>query len=260
MKKTFGFKQTFISRLKNNFSLRVHMTLILFATAMAGAVASKLFLMIGIANPAIRYPLTVLFAYFIFFIAVKFWLRIIIGTPLIHSSSSIDPEMPGDIQMPVNISGSSDSFSGGGGTFSGGGASASFDSPASGGSDISSAADAASSIDLDVDEGIGVIIVLLLLAALLAAVLGAGVYLVYNAPAILSEVAFDSFLALSLTRKTREMKDGSWIGSVLKGTWKQFLIILAISAIAGLAIHYFFPGVIKLSQLLKVIMDSGILN
>ena len=253
-------RQKFIGKLNKKFSLRIHMTLILFATAMAGATASKVMLIIGINNPAIRYPLTVLFAYIVFFIAVKIWLKIIVGSALIQSTSANSSfDIPSDISLPGNISSSTDTFSGGGGSFSGAGASGSFDGPASSAS--SGGSGSSFSFDFDADgEGIVVILLLILLGLLLAAVLGAGVYLVYNAPAILSEVAFDSFLAITLTGKTKSMQDDDWIGSVLKGTWKQFAAIFAFTTLTGVAIHVFYPGVTKLSELFKIIMDSGILN
>ncbi len=259
-KKRVSNRMRFIGKLNKKFSLRLHMTLILFATAMAGATAAKVMLIIGINNPAIRYPVTVLFAYLVFFIAVKIWLKIIVGSALIQSSASGSSfDIPSDISLTGNVSSPADALSGGGGSFSGAGVSDSFDGPVSSASSGSSGS--SFSFDFDADgEGFVVIILLILLGLLLAAVLGAGVYLVYNAPAILSEVAFDSFLAISLTRKTKTMKDDNWIGSVFKGTWKQFTAIFVFTTLAGIAIHVFYPGVTKLSELFKIIIDSGILN
>jgi hypothetical protein len=251
-------RNIFITKLKKRFSLRLHMMLILFATASAGAVASKLLLLAGLGNPAIRYPLTVIFAYGVFFIAVKFWLWIIVGSFAVQTGmsgtslpdlSSVTPSGSG------GSSASGSSFNGGGGNFSGAGASGSFGEavpslPVSGGS---SSGSGSGSFDLDLDDGIGIIIVFILLALLLIAVFGAGIYLVYQAPSILSEVAFDSVLAMSLARKSKKMLDPDWIGGVFKATWKQFGIILLVSVIAGAAIHLIFPGVTKISEFVDVV-------
>jgi hypothetical protein len=233
------------------------MTLILLATAMAGASASKLLLIAGLENPALRYPLTVLFAYCVFFVAIKFWLWIIVGAAAAQtriSGSSLPDISSGSLPDGAGSSSPADAFSGGGGEFSGAGASDSFGAviPSVKSSGGSSGGGGIGSIDIDDD--IGIIIVLVLLALLLIAVFGVGVYLVYQAPAILSEVAFDSVLAVSLVRKSKKMQDPDWIGSVFKATWKQFAVILLFAVIAGTAIHLIFPDVTKISELYRFIV------
>ena len=247
-------QNAFILKLQKRFYLRLHMTMILLATAMAGAVASKLLLMAGLVNPAIRYPLTVLFAYGIFFVAIKFWLWIIVGSVALQTKLS-DLSLPDISSLPGGGGGGSSasapSFDGGGGGFGGGGASGSWGdaAPSTGSSGGGSSGGGGGSFDLDLDEGAGIVIVLVLLGILLAAIFGAGIYLVYQAPSILSEVAFDSVLAMALTKKSKNMVEPNWIGNVFKATWKEFAIILAIAIIAGTAIHLIFPHMAKLSQL-----------
>ncbi|HNW27696.1 MAG TPA: hypothetical protein PKN50_04390 [Spirochaetota bacterium] len=255
-------RNAFISKLTRRFSLRLHMTLILMATALAGATASKLFLMAGLGNPALRYPLTVLFAYGVFFIAIKFWLRIIVGSVAVQTKASGSSLPDLSSLSPSEVSGGGGSpatdgtFSGGGGTFSGAGASGSYGDggPTSLASGGSSSGGGPGSFDLDLDEGIGVIIVLIVLASLLIAVFGTGAYLIYHAPSILSEVAFDSVLAVSLTRKSKSMMDPEWIGSVFKATWKQFAIVLAVAAVFGIVMHLIFPQVTKIAEFVTIVL------
>ena len=252
-------RTVFISKLKKRFSLRLHMTLILMATAMAGVSASKLLLIAGLDNPAIRYPLTVLFAYCVFFVAIKFWLWIIVGSAAVQTRLA-GLSMPdiSSVSLPDGVSSASDvAFSGGGGKFSGAGSSASFGDavPSGGPSGGSSPGGGLGSLDIDLDDGIGIIIVLILLALLLIAVFGAGAYLIYQAPAILSEVAFDSVLAVSLVQKSKKLQDPDWIGSVFKATWKEFAIILLFTVIAGTAIHLIFPDVTKISDLYRIALS-----
>jgi hypothetical protein len=254
-------RTVFVSKLKRRFSLRLHMTLILLATAMAGLSASKLLLIAGLENPAIRYPLTVLFAYCVFFVAIKFWLWIIVGSVAAQTRISglsipdiSSVSLPDTASSSASGSASGDVFSGGGGKFSGAGASDSFGEAVSSGS--SSGGSSGGGIgSFDIDDDIGIIIVLVLLALLLVAVFGAGVYLVYQAPAILSEVAFDSVLAVSLVRKSKKMQDPDWIGSVFKATWMQFAAILLFAVIAGTAIHLIFPDVTKISELYRLALN-----
>jgi len=251
-------RTVFISKLKRRFSLRLHMTLILMATAMAGVSASKLLLIIGLDNPAIRYPLTVLLAYCVFFIAIKFWLWIIVGSAAVQTSAAGQSASDiSSVSLPDGAasSASDTAFGGGGGKFSGAGSSASFGDavPSGGSSGGSSSGGGIGSLDLD--DGIGIIVVFILLALLLIAVFGAGAYMIYQAPAILSEVAFDSVLAVSLVRKSKKLHDPDWIGSVFKATWKEFAIILLFTVIAGAAIHIIFPDVIKISDLYRLALS-----
>ncbi len=253
-------RNAFIAKLKKRFSLRLHMTMILLATTMAGVTASKLFLAVGLDNPAIRYPLTVIVAYLVFFIAIKFWLWIIVGSVAASAAINRATSDISSLSLPdgTGISTTEGSFSGGGGEFSGAGASGSFGNalPSVQTSGGSSSGGGSGSFDLDLDEGIGVIIVLLLLALLLIAVFGAGAYLVYQAPYVLSEAAFDSVLAVSLARKSNKMQGPDWIGSVFKATWKQFAIVLVFAAVAGIAIHLIFPEVTRISELYRLIISS----
>jgi hypothetical protein len=199
----------------------------------------------------------VLFAYCVFFIAIKFWLWIIVGAVAAQtrmSGISLPDLSSASLPDSGGSSISSSSYSGGGGTFSGAGSSGSFGDTihsfsSKGGT---SSGGGSGSFDLDLDDGIGIIIVLILLALLLVAVFGAGAYLIYQAPSILSEVAFDSVLAMSLTRKSKKMMDPDWIGGVFKATWKQFAIILVIALIAGISIHFIFPEVARISDLIDI--------
>jgi len=234
------------------------MMLILLATAMAGALASKLLLLAGLENPALRYPLTVLIAYGVFFIAIKFWLWIIVGSYAVQTGISGQSLPDLSSVTPSGGGGSSSSvpsFNGGGGGFSGAGSSGSFGiaAPSGSASGGSSSGGGSGSFDLDLDDDIGIIIVFILLALLLIAVFGAGIYLVYQAPSILSEAAFDSALAVSLARKSKKMQDPEWIGSVFKATWKEFAIILLVSIIAGVVIHLIFPEVTKISDFVNIV-------
>jgi hypothetical protein len=254
-------RKKFIALMRKKYSLRAHMALILAATAASGAAASKILLEFGMASPAARYPLAVVIAYGIFFISVKLWLVYIIPSGTSDSSGSGDTV---NVLTGLDISSDSapapaEAFPGGaGGTFGGSGASGSFEtsgSLASHSSGGSSAGDAAGGIldGLDLDDGIGVLVVAIALCGMIAGILGSGIYLLYNAPSLLSDVAFNAFLAASLVRKSREMRDGYWTGSVLKGTWKPFLIILILTVLTGAAISHFLPGATKIQQVIEII-------
>jgi len=55
-------KSLFIKRFESRYRLRLHMSLILLATAGAGLLATRLLLALHLHNVVIRYPLAVLLA------------------------------------------------------------------------------------------------------------------------------------------------------------------------------------------------------
>ncbi len=251
-------RQKFISTLKKRFSLRLHMTLILLATSMAGVLASKGMLTLGLHNVAIRYPVTVLFAYGVFFAAIKIWLWLMTDPP-VSSNRDTGHNMLDfiDIPFPSGSSGQA-AFSGGGGSFGGGGASADFgdtlEGMASGAGDAlggvgDAVGDAVGSV-ADDEGGLVLVVVLGLLAVLLFSVLGVGVFLVWQAPTILAEAAFDAVLAASLVRSSKKMNEPDWMGSIFKTTWKPFAVVLLLATASGWAMHHYLP---KASRMMDVI-------
>lgn len=205
--------RSFMRWIRERFFHRLHMSLILMATALTGLLATKVLLMLQVENIVIRYPLAVICAYLAFFLFVKLWLAYITASEGFRGSDLVSDVLP-DLSGAVP-GGNTDipGFSGGGGGSGGGGASASFDgggaparsvlsSGSSGGSGIGEAAGDAVSGIFDSDEGIMVLIVL---GVLLAVIFGAGIYLIYIAPHILSEAAFDFLLGSSLLRSYRKV-------------------------------------------------------
>ena len=267
MKNLFHHKINFTERFKRRHSLRFHMSLILLATVCAGFLATRIMLGLDLDNVMIRYPLAVIFAYAVFFTAVKLWLKYIAYIPAAQVRNN-SPDLL-DVLPDMPISGGNfnvgEVFHGGGGEFSGAGASGSFDAVAesgtsvlSGGIDTGSgigdavgdvAGEAVSSA-LGDEGGVVAVVVFAVLAAIVAVVVGAGVYLVYEAPFILSEAAFEFVLAASLVRGTRRIDSSDWMGSVFKTTGVPFAVTLALAFLAGYLMHRYFPDVTRISELI----------
>lgn len=241
-------RSRFISNIRKRLPLRLHMTLILMATSLAGVGASKLLLHFGVGNVALRYPLTVALAYLVFLAMVKIWLFLISKAPARRVVDNIGDAFTPDIPLP-DLSGSSSSlFSGGGGSFDGGGASDGF------GDAVGGAAEAVGDVVGGADEGGFVLVVVLgLLTVLLFSVLGGAAYLIWEAPAILSEAAFDALLAASLVKSSRRMNEPDWLGSIFKATWKPFSLILTFSLLAGWAMHHYLPKAQKIADVIRMV-------
>jgi len=256
-------RQKFIASFTKRSSLRLHMTLILMATTMAGVLASKVLLTIGLHNVALRYPITVLFAYLVFFTAIKIWLWLMTDAPLSSSRDSGSSRLDG-FDIPIPSGGFGELPFSSGGAFDGGGASAGFGDTlgemASGvGDSVGSAGDVVSGVGgvvsgaLDDEVGLLLVVVLGLLAALLFSVLGAGVFLIWQAPAILAEAAFDAVLATTLVRSTRRMNEPDWMGSIFKATWKPFAVVLALTIVAGWAMHHYIPEAARMMDVIRMV-------
>ncbi len=260
-------RELFQKNFRRKFSLRLHMSLILLATACAGILGSKLFHILHVENLVIRYPLAVLLSYGVFFVCIKLWLC---SVSSVRGSSSdkyswIDiPSSPGS----GSSGGSVPPLHGGGGQFSGGGASASFDSPGAstsevlesavpvkappsgggsgGAGHIASAADA-----LGDSDSVAFIVAVVVLATLVAAILGSAIYVVAQAPLILSDAAFNALFAASLVKRTHAITDEDWAGSVLRHTWKPFGVTFAIAFLAAVVLHSYFPRATSLLEVFR---------
>ncbi len=86
---------------------------------------------------------------------------------------------------------------------------------------------------------------------LLAAVFGAAILLIYQAPFILSEAAFEFVLAGALLKKAKEIDNPYWIGSVVNNTWKPFLFTMLLVLVASGLLNHYFPDATNLRQVIK---------
>ena len=245
------------------------MFIILLATACSGVLASKVLLSVGLGSLAIRYPLSVLLAYLVFFLCVKLWL--IHVRPRRHSgragrSDWLDfSDFPGPGSGGSSGGGSIPAFRLGGGQFDGGGASSAFDfdtgaiinrsgplgEAASGSTESLGEAVGEAASALADEGGFVAILVLTVLVALVGTILGSTVYVVYEAPVILSEAAFEGLLAASLIRGARKIDSAAWVGSIFFSTWKPFVVTLITALVAGGVLNYYFPGASRLVEILR---------
>lgn len=241
-------KNKFRARFEKRIPARWHMSLICLLTIASGILLSKTFLYFQLSNPALRYFLAVLFSYGLFFGLIYIWLRWHFGP-----KDSIDAEPAFDGvdfftsgDPGIHLSGGT--WNGGGGQFSGGGASGSWDSSAqstlTSSSGESSIFKEASSSAGDLDEGI----IVLLIIAVLVAVFGGTFYIIYQAPEILFEAAFEALLVASMMRRAKKMESEGWAFSILKRTWIPFAIVLVLATSFGYLIKTQCPEAISFAQ------------
>ncbi len=220
----------FKDRILKRYFVRWHMSAILAATVASGLLVDKTFLYFGIGDMGWRYGLSVVGAYGFFFVLVRMWVWYAAGVAVALSfPRGVDAVGDGLDLIP---GGGDVGFSGfKGGDAGGGGASDLFDGP---GISSSVSFDA----DIDLDEGIWVLVVL---AILVAVVCGAGGYLIWMAPEILPDVALECAVGAGLVRQLKEPAAG-WAGRLLWKTWIPLVLVLAAAYFAGKFIQSTCPG------------------
>ncbi|MBI5281338.1 MAG: hypothetical protein HY858_06615 [Candidatus Solibacter usitatus] len=242
----------FRQRIVRRYMVRFHMGLILAATTASGVLASKLLLEAGLLSVRFRYPLAVLGACLVFLGLTRLWVAYVLmsSRPSGRAWWNWGPDGL-DIPHAGGGGGQSGTFSFSGGDSGGGGASTSWDDPGASSSIGASSSGKGwfPSLDLDVDLP-DCIAILVLLGALVVAILGAGVYLISAAPEILPDAALSALMASSLSRAARKAEAHGWVSSVLRATFGPMLLVLALAAGLGFAVHYSCPAAAKLADVL----------
>lgn len=243
----------------HGFLLRFQMSLILTAVIASGVLASKLLLMGGFHSLRLRYPMAVLASYGVFLLLVRVWLWYVsIRRTVAFRASGVDL---GDLNFDLpggSWGGGGGGVQFGGGSSGGGGASDSWGEaenfiaspvpqpvPVSGGGGLGGGGGSwFPSFDFDLDgDGVWVLI---LLAVLILGILFAGGYLVYAAPEILPEAAWQFALAGVLKKATTQ--NGDWMPGVLRSSAIPFAVVLLLAAVLGWMAHHSCPEAVKLLQ------------
>jgi hypothetical protein len=254
--------QLFKQRIVKNYCVRFHMSLIVMAVVASGVLSSKCLLLAGVHSLRLRYPIAVLCAYGVFLGMVRLWIWYVAirqvavaaggggnrGTVL----DGVDVAVP-DVSLP-DVSSGAPSVSFGGGDAGGAGASdawgmAAHDVQASSRSSASTTSGSGSSWfpDLDLDFGDDGWWILLILALLAIVIFCAGGYLVYAAPDILGEAAWQAVLGSVLVRARQHAKAG-WMTGVVRSTAIPFTVVLLVAGVLGWQAHRYCPKAARLAQ------------
>ena len=219
-----------ISWLERHFFVRLHMTLILSGTALAGVGATAGLLALGVTSLPLRYALAVCAAYLAFLTLIRLWLAYVGAARGIDIGiDGVDwARMGSDTATELAIG--DGQFGGAGATGSWGESVAAVPAKGSGGG---------SSFDIDLD-GEGLLLILLFLALVFSLIV-IGVYAIYSAPALLGEAAFEALLAGALARRARKVDRPGWMGVVWRATVWPFILVLLLSIGLGWAAQRICP-------------------
>ncbi|MEQ1516296.1 MAG: hypothetical protein ABL931_07390 [Usitatibacteraceae bacterium] len=255
--------------LQQQYSTRFHMFLIVAASISVAVLTTRLMLTAGVVVMWERYAAALVLAYAAFFAGVWVWLHLSQYGRHLRADwgrrRDWTPDGNIDVLPNINVGGgtgdaSGASFGGGGGTFDGGGAGGSWDIPADAASvsvDMpgSGLLDGAGSIG-DVGDGEGCLVVIagILIAIVLAAVFGATIYVVYQAPAILAEVIFEVLLGSPLARGAKALDTANWAAALLKKTWKPFGLMAGAAMLFAFFCNSVYPQAATAGQVIDLML------
>lgn len=266
-------KRKLAGLLAHRFFLRFHLSLILGFSFVVGLLATKGLLLFGLESLLLRWPLAVFAAYGGFLLGIRIWLAYIgLGRHLgdedeesvadgaldvadlgfSSGGSSSGSGIGADLRVPEIPGGSS-------GSFGGGGASSDFAAAAEGGSSLGDSLPSVDLPDLDLggaDDGCLPVLVLLAIAALLLAVFGVGVYVIWQAPFLLAEAAFEAALAAGLIRSAHRITDPGWIGGTVRASWKPLLWVLVITLLVAAVVEHYVPQARTLLEAVRLLLAA----
>lgn len=227
-----SWRQRFKAAVKDNFLVRFHMAIILTGVTLVGMAANKALYLAGVQLMQARYPIAVLAAYGAFFLGVWIWIAYVRAAA---PASLTDPALAAPVlvaALAANPAGDARRYKADGslGNVDAGDVLDGAEDAVDG---LGSIGDAAGSAD----EGAVWLLVLLLVAAILIA---AG-WLVWQAPAILSEAAFSATLAGAVRKAARGEDGPNWAWHVLKKSIVPFAVVALVAGGVGFGVRVVCP-------------------
>lgn len=248
-------RDRFIRWIRDRFLLRFHMAFILLGTFVAGLLATKILLELEQDALWLRYLIAVVVAYVAFVGLVRLWLAYLAWAAR-DEREGVGPDA---VDLVDGLCEAGEFFSWSpstvdavpGGDFGGAGATGSWNvadaAPLRASDGAGAVAESGVSIGFDLDEAVWIIVA----AVIALAILCVGVYLIWMAPAMLAEVAFEAALASAVVRRAKKAESAGWIRSVVGSTFWPFVIVLLFSVAAGWAAQQYCPDAIRMLDAIR---------
>lgn len=206
---TDRFRRVFARIVVAQMLVRFHMALIFAGTVSTGIVVSKAALQAGLRSMPLRYVLSSAAAYAIFLLLVRLWVAYALSVvDLSVERESESPPLPRQEWRATRGDRREPSW------------------PA-----------------YFLSEAIAdLLFYLLLFLVVVASLLIAGAYLVWQAPVILVEAAFEVWLASTLLARVRDVERRGWLPMTVRRTILPFTYVAVTAAIVGWWLQYVCPS------------------
>ena len=236
--------------------LRLHVFMIALLTLGSLWLASTVLMHAGVASLGLRYALALPAAYGLYLLLLRLWAHWLARRDSSsHGWDGADIDLP-DLQGPDLPTPDRPGFdSGGGGDFGGAGASGSWtpDGDTTGG--LADAAGEAGSALGDLDEGIVIAVplaVVLGLAALLAGLLGTGVFMVFGVEVLVAVTVEVALASVAGSVAYKGFTEG-WLGRALRQTFRGFAAAWVLGVVLGCGVDHWLPAAQSLPQALRMV-------
>lgn len=245
-------------RLERQSLPRLQMSVLLALTGATGFLSSFILLKLGVDSMALRYPVAVALAYGVFLLLLRIWLRL-------QRDSWQSADIPDVVDLGEAVVDGAGAivrgagrFAGRGGNFGGAGSSADFDAPPatlamtppspapairavpkSGGGGGGSKG-GGFNFSFDLDEGGFLVLVAVLVIA--AASMGAVIWILWTAPALLAEVLVDGLVLSGLYRRLKNAPEPEyWLTSAIRRTWIPAVVVALLFSVSGYLLQQAVP-------------------
>jgi hypothetical protein len=229
---------------------RLLMMLILAGTGIGAFLVSAILLRLGFTPMGWRYLIAAVLGYFTFVALIRAWISLHRGEDLPDAPLEDVPFGVPDLVGRAGSNAARTMF--GGGRSGGGGASMSWHSaPArprpyvgSGSSDA-----VGEGIDWAPDDAKGWLVVAAGFVALAGLI--ASAYVVYLAPTLLAEVAFDAAIVSALYQRIDKRFRGDWMTTVVRHTWIPALVVTILVTALGFLIQAVLPAADSIGDIFR---------
>jgi hypothetical protein len=212
---------------------RLQMSGLLALTGAVGFLSSFVLLKLGVESMVLRYPVAVALAYGAFLLLLRVWLHAQ-PTEWLEAGDVVDLSV--EALDVASFASEGHGFVTSGASFEGGGGDGGFDFGFDG--------------DLEGAAGLLVLLAVLLVAAV---TVGAVIWVLWIAPALLTEVLVDGLIMTALYRRLRQPQPTYWLTAAVRRTCAPALIVALLLSGAGGILHTAVPDAHSLGAAWKAV-------
>ena len=103
------------------------------------------------------------------------------------------------------------------------------------------------------DDGCLIAFAVMVVIGLIALAIGGAVFIISAGPEILIDAAFNAMLVGGLLKASNRVSEPDWMGSVLRATWKPFMVVLVMALAFAFTAAMLLPKAHTFGEVMKVL-------